>query len=109
MANWDDSAGEENKDELTEMEQMQLDAVMLDTAYNNSYLVLTNQITFEDLLSDRFSSGGEAVMAFDPTEGPLQEELENMISYYVQEEAYEKCAKLQVLINKFYPQTINEL
>jgi hypothetical protein len=87
---------------------MQLDAVMLETAYNNSYLVLTNQITFEDLLTERFTKGGEAVMAFDPTEGPMQEELENMISYYIQEEAYEKCAKLQKLVNKIYPQTINE-
>ena len=87
---------------------MQLDAVMLETAYNNSYLVLTNQITFEDLLTDKFTKGGEAVMAFDPTEGPLQEELENMISYYIEEEAYEKCAKLQKLVNKIYPQSINE-
>lgn len=108
MANWDDNSGEDNKNGLTEIEQMQLDAVMLDTAYNNSYLVLTNQITFEDLLTERFTKGGEAVMAFDPTEGPLQEELENMISYYIEEEAYEKCAKLQKLINKIYPQTINE-
>jgi len=108
MANWDDNSGEDNKNGLSEIEQMQLDAVMLETAYNNSYLVLTNQITFEDLLTERFTKGGEAVMAFDPTEGPLQEELENMISYYIQEEAYEKCAKLQKLVNKIYPQTINE-
>ena len=108
MANWDDNSGEENKNGLTEIEQMQLDAVMLETAYNNSYLVLTNQITFEDLLTDRFTKGGEAIMAFDPTEGPLQEELENMISFYIEEEAYEKCAKLQKLVNKIYPQTINE-
>ncbi len=48
MANWDDNSGEDNKNGLTEIEQMQLDAVMLDTAYNNSYLVLTTQITIED-------------------------------------------------------------
>jgi len=108
MANWDDNSGEDNKNGLSEIEQMQLDAVMLETAYNNSYLVLTNQITFEDLLTERFTKGGEAVMAFDPTEGQMQEELENMISYYIQEEAYEKCAKLQKLVNKIYPQTINE-
>ena len=108
MANWDDNSGEDNKNGLSEIEQMQLDAVMLETAYNNSYLVLTNQITFEDLLTERFTKGGEAVMAFDPSEGPMQEELENMISYYIEEEAYEKCAKLQKLVNKIYPQTINE-
>jgi hypothetical protein len=108
MANWDDNSGEDNKNGLNEIEQMQLDAVMLETAYNNSYLVLTNQITFEDLLTERFTKGGEAVMAFDPSEGPMQEELENMISYYIEEEAYEKCAKLQKLVNKIYPQTINE-
>ena len=108
MANWDDNSGEDNKNGLTEIEQMQLDAVMLETAYNNSYLVLTNQITFEDLLTERFTKGGEAVMAFDPSEGPMQEELENMISYYIEEEAYEKCAKLQKLVNKIYPQSINE-
>jgi len=92
---------------LTEIEQMQLDAILLETAYENSFLVLTNQITFEDLLVKKFKHGHEAVLAFDPDNGPELDEFENMIAYYVEEEEYERCAKIRDLMESTYPNNIN--
>ena len=47
------------------------------------------------------------IMAFDPDNGPSEDELQNMIDHYIDEENYERCAKLQVILDKTYP-TINE-
>ena len=106
MSNWENEP--EHDSGLSEIEQMQLDAILLETAYENSYLVLTNQITFEDLLGKKFKHGHEAVMAFDPDNGPRLEELENMIAFYVESEEYERCARIRDVLHKLYPETINE-
>tara|TARA_R110002012_G_scaffold3265_1_gene15208 strand:+ start:1567 stop:1875 length:309 start_codon:yes stop_codon:yes gene_type:complete len=100
-----DSKKEDNG--LTEIEQMQLDAILLDTAYENSFLVLTNQITFEDLLVNKFKHGHEAVLAFDPDNGPKLSEFENMLAYYIDIEEYERCAKIRDLMQSTYPDNIN--
>ena len=47
------------------------------------------------------------VMAYDPDNGPSEDELQNMIDHYIDEENYERCAKLQVILNNTYP-TIQE-
>tara|TARA_B100000780_G_scaffold197723_1_gene139667 strand:+ start:525 stop:854 length:330 start_codon:yes stop_codon:yes gene_type:complete len=104
MANWDNN-NEDNESGLNEIEQMQLDAVILDTAYNNSYLVLSGQITFDELMGQKFKTGTDAIMAYDPETGPRKEELENMISYYIEEEMYERCSDIKKLLNNKYPET----
>jgi hypothetical protein len=103
MSQWENEPEHENG--LTEIEQMQLEQVLLETAYNNSYFVLTNQISFDDLLEKKFDKGHEAVMAYDPLTGPTQEQLENMIHHYIGFEQYERCAKLQKIMDETYPQT----
>jgi hypothetical protein len=100
MSHWENEP--EHDEGLTEFEQMQLDQVILDTAYNN--FVLTNQITFDDLLEKKFDKGHEAVMAYDPVAGPTQEQLENMIFHYIDSEQYEKCAKLKSIMEEAYPE-----
>jgi hypothetical protein len=104
MADWDDN-GEKETDGLSDIQQMQLDAIILDTAYNNAWMLLTGEITFEELISTQFSEGKELVMAYDPENGPKLEELENMIAYFVEEEDYEKCAALRDIMFKAYPET----
>ena len=42
-------------------------------------------------------------MAFDPDNGPKEEELQNMIDHYIEQENYERCAKLQVILDKTFP------
>ena len=44
-------------------------------------------------------------MAYDPITGPTQEQLENMIHHYIGFEQYERCAKLQKIMDETYPQT----
>tara|TARA_R100000541_G_scaffold370_11_gene3192 strand:+ start:9600 stop:9926 length:327 start_codon:yes stop_codon:yes gene_type:complete len=105
MSHWDGESDKENG--LTEMEQMQLDQILLDTAFDNSYLVLTGQVTFTELIAAKFDIGHEAVMAYDPDDGPTKEQLENMIFHYVDVEAYERCAKIKSIMNETYPDTIN--
>lgn len=107
MSNWEDN-NEEHENGLTEIEQLQMDMVLLDIAYNNAYLILSNQISFEELMVSQFKKGGDAIMAFDPDNGPKQEELENMIEHFISTEEYEKCALLKDIMNKAYPQTKNE-
>ena len=104
MADWDDN-GEKETDGLSDIQQMQLDAIILDTAYNNAWMLLTGEITFEELISTQFSEGKELVMAYDPENGPKLEELENIIAYFVEDEDYEKCAALRDIMFKAYPET----
>lgn len=106
MADWNDNNGTEGGG-LNEVQQMQLDAIILDTAYNNAWMLLTGEITFDELISSQFSEGKELVMAYDPDNGPKVEEFENMIAYFVEEEDYEKCAQLRDIMFKAYPE-INE-
>jgi hypothetical protein len=97
-------ANDEFQDDLTEMEQLQYDNILLEKAYNNSWLVLSGQVTFDELLVNEFKTGREAILSFDPESGPLDHELQNMIDYYVETEEYEKCAKLNKILEKTYPQ-----
>ena len=104
MANWDDN-NEDKGGGLNEVEQMQMDAIILDTAYNNAWMLLTGVITFDELMANQFSEGRELVMAYDPDNVPKEEEFKNMISYFIEEEDYEKCAQLRDVMNKSYPET----
>ncbi len=64
MADWDDN-GEKETDGLSDIQQMQLDAIILDTAYNNAWMLLTGEITFEELISAQFSEGKELPQSGD--------------------------------------------
>ena len=45
-----DNYPEEKDDIMSQIEQRQLEEILLDKAYNNAYLVLSGQITFDELL-----------------------------------------------------------
>ena len=104
MGNWDDDSNEEHSG-LSEIEQMQLDAVLLERAYSNAWRVLSGQTTFDMMMQSQFDKGVELIMPYDPDNGPKLEELENMIAYFVEEEDYEKCAALRDIMFKAYPET----
>ena len=95
----------ESDDIMSKIQQQQLDDILLDQAYNNSWLILSGQITFDELIQHEFNSGKEFIMSYDPDNGPKEEELENMIAYYIDTEDYEKCAKLQSILDNAYPKT----
>jgi|TARA_B110000444_G_C18787727_1_gene570812 hypothetical protein len=101
MGNWENDP-EEERNGLSEIEQMQMDAIVLQAAYNNAWHVLSGKTTFDLMMQKQFDNGIELVLPYDPEHGPKKEELENMISFFVESEEYEKCAKLtQILKDKY--------
>ena len=89
-----DELPEEKENQLTEVEEWELQRKMLDLAFHNSYLVITNKTTFEELMYENHKNGKSAVLAHDPHEGPSDDELENLIEYFVELEEYEMCGEL---------------
>ena len=45
---------EEKDDIMDRIAQMQMDQILLEKAYNNAYLILSGQITFDELISKNF-------------------------------------------------------
>tara|TARA_R100000654_G_scaffold34391_2_gene59798 strand:+ start:4934 stop:5245 length:312 start_codon:yes stop_codon:yes gene_type:complete len=102
------SESNEKDDIMDRIQQMQLDQILLDKAYNNAWLILSGQITFDELLGQNFQKEESMIMAFDPEMGPKKEELENMIAHFIESEQYERCAKLTEILNKTYPKLSSE-
>lgn len=94
---------EEKDDIMDQIAQRQMDDILLDKAFDNGYLILSGQITFDELLGRNFRREESMIMAFDPDNGPKEEELQNMIDHYIEQENYERCAKLQVILDKTFP------
>jgi excinuclease UvrABC helicase subunit UvrB len=83
---------------LTYAQKLQLEELIIDTAFRNSFKVITKETKFEDLLDEKREDGMSAVMAHQPEEEPSMETLENMMAYFVETEEYEKCAKIRDII-----------
>ena len=49
-----DKYPEEKDDIMSQIEQRQLEEILLDKAYNNAYLVLSGQITFDELFPQKY-------------------------------------------------------
>tara|TARA_R110002051_G_C8681411_1_gene491840 strand:- start:6 stop:311 length:306 start_codon:yes stop_codon:yes gene_type:complete len=90
---------EEEKEQLSEIEVWELEKRMLELAYDNSYRLLTDKCTFEDLMVDNHSHGRSAVLAHDPHEGATYEEVFNILFHYELHEEYEKCAELKPVLD----------
>lgn len=99
-------AKEENDDIMEKIAQDQLDKILLEKAYDNAWIVLSGQLSFEELLSYSFGKDEQFIMAYDPDTGPKEEELENMINFWIEKEEYHKCAKIQKILNEVYPKKI---
>jgi hypothetical protein len=89
------------------VEDMQKEEELLFEAYNNSFDFLTKKVTMDYVLAASESEFGY-VLAHNTHEGATKEELENMILYFIETEEYEKCATLKGILNKEYPESVNE-
>ena len=87
---------------LDDIYQKQIEDEMVNIAYDNSYKVLTGEVTFDSLL-DGIYEEETALMGFDPEHGPSKLELENMIMWYEEYEEYQRCAKLHKILTEKYP------
>jgi len=94
---------EEPEDNLTETERITQERKLLERAYENSFNVLTNRVTFDELLDVGVASGVSAILTFDPTRGPKKYELENMIEFYEEDEWFERCGEIMKILNKRFP------
>ena len=82
------------------MEEWELEKQLLDLAFYNSYLVITEQTSFEELMIENHKEGKSAVLAHDPHEGPNTREMENLFNHFINLEEYEICSELQKAIGE---------
>jgi hypothetical protein len=95
-------------DELLEIEISMLERQLLEAAYDNAYIVITERMTFEELFEEKLKNDEDAlVMAFDPDKGPNMKVIIDMIKHYSNPdyEEYEKCAELLNKLHVLYPES----
>ncbi len=85
--------------QLTEMEVLVLEQQLLLTAFENSFMLITGKITFEDLVIDKHKTGNSAILAHDPHMALSIREVENIIEHFVDLEEYEKCQELKNMMD----------
>ena len=97
----DPENNEEHLPELSEAEKYEMEQIMIQKAFENSYKVVTKKLTFDELTNIKSTFGQKAILIYDPTEGWDNEVLENMIAYFEDEEEYEKCAELKKILDDY--------
>lgn len=103
----EDDFEDEFKDELENLSKEIMGMLaddIVDEAYYNSYLVITERVTFEELAD---GDNKTLLVAHDPDEGIKQDLLVSMIKYYSSpdKEEYEKCGELLKRLHLLYPET----
>ena len=86
----------ENFDKMDEYEQDILEQKLLNTAFNNSFNVITKRKSISEVVEET----GGLLLAHDPMRNLKILELSNMIDFFVEGEHYEKCAEVAKLIKK---------
>ena len=100
---FDDAFKDELENLSKEIISMMADDIV-DEAYYNSYLVITERVTFEELID---GDGKTLIVAHDPDEDIKEDFLVSMIKYYSSpdKEEYEKCGELLKRLHLLYPET----
>jgi len=89
---------EERLPELSESEKYEMEQMMVQKAFENSYKVITKKVTFEELMELKGMFGQKAILIYDPGEGYDNMILKDMINYFEEGEEYEKCAELKKIL-----------
>ena len=63
---------------LTETEEWELERKLIDLAFYNSYVILTNKLTYEEFALSNHKKGISSVIFHDPHEGPSSEDIKDM-------------------------------
>jgi len=97
---------------MNEIEQLEFDQRMLESAMNNTYLILTGKATCENLMDRASMQAGsidqhnDVALLFNPMADDYNpkfphlhtsdgiEMIDAMIEYFVETEEYEKCSEL---------------
>jgi hypothetical protein len=86
----------ENYDSMNEFEQAEAEQKLLDKAFRNSFLIVTERKTFENVVKET----GALLVAHDPFKRLKIYELDNMMAHFSDAEEYEKCAEIRDIITK---------
>jgi hypothetical protein len=96
LNNYDDS--DEDFEELNFEEE----AEILNAAYENTYLIVTKQVTIEEMLRESLETGDFLFLPFDPSNpDTIELILDDVIAYFEDCEEYEKCAELVAAKKEF--------
>ena len=82
-------------------ERLEMENMIMDQAFENSYKIITKRMTFEELAAKKMltSMDPHSILVFDPTEEPDSEVIEDLIWHFEDREEYEKCAELKKLLD----------
>ena len=109
---------------MSELEEIENDELMLRSAMENTYMILTGKATWDGLMDKASMQPGSidqhnsTAILFNPMEDDYNpkfphlhnhidsdELFESMIDYYVESDEYEKCAELVKIKEKKYGTT----
>ena len=98
---------------MSELEELEFDRLILRSAMENTYMILTGKATWDSLMDKASMQPGsvdqhiDVALLFDPMDDDynptfphlhndinVNELFESMIEYYVESEEYEKCAEI---------------
>jgi len=85
--------------DLPEGERIEMENELMDTAFENSYKILTKRTTLEELSKLKGLSPVSTILIYDPHEGVSDEVLEDLIGHFEDREEYEKCAELKKILD----------
>jgi hypothetical protein len=97
----DQEHNEERLPELSEAEKYEMEQMMVQKAFENSYKVVTKKTTFEELMNVKSAFGQQAILIYDPGDGWDEQVVEDLIHYFEDEEEYEKCAELKKILDNY--------
>ena len=86
---------------LTEGERIEMENMIMEQAFENSYKIITKKTTFEELMNVKSAFGQKAILIYDPSEGWDDDVLIDLIQYFEDEEEYEKCAELKKILDNY--------
>jgi hypothetical protein len=72
----------------------------IEKAFYSSYRILTNKISFEELLDEDDNKGSPTLLAHDPEKNITVGVIQDLIDYFVDLEEYELCAELKAEMDK---------
>ena len=101
MDNFDNFDDMDGMDGLTLSQKMEVEELIIDAAFRNSFKIVTGRRSLEQLLDKKSKDPNamHAICAHEPGEEPSMETLENKMAYFVETEEYEKCAEIRDIIN----------
>ena len=94
----------EDYEHLNEYEKSILEQELLSRAFRNSYNLVTQRKTMNDIVQDT----GGLIVAHDPEGDIKDDDLINMMDFFIEEEEYEKCAVIKKLIKKIKGEVIKK-